>query len=252
MRIRPGLAALLLLTASVALADVTEIEEHRFTLKDGGRFSLDNINGDTVIEGVDGNEVFIKATKKAGSQEYLDGLEVQIDASDSSVQIETRHPKGNWFKWGKDGSGSVSYEVRVPRAMELDSIESVNGRVHISGVTGAVKASTVNGELDLDDLGGDARLETVNGGIEAQFDRLEGNQRVSVDAVNGTITLHLPAETSARVTAETLNGSIKAADFGLEVVKGMVGRDLQGDIGSGEARIDIDTVNGSIRLNKIK
>jgi DUF4097 and DUF4098 domain-containing protein YvlB len=52
------------------------------------------------------------------------------------------------------------------------------------------------------------------------------------------------------VEAETVNGSISADDFGLEAEKGFVGRDLSGEIGGGDARISLDTVNGSIKISK--
>jgi hypothetical protein len=48
-----------------------------------------------------------------------------------------------------------------------------------------------------------------------------------------------------------MNGGINADDFGLEVDEGgFVGKDLNGNIGSGEARVDLDTVNGGIRIRK--
>jgi DUF4097 and DUF4098 domain-containing protein YvlB len=79
---------------------------------------------------------------------------------------------------------------------------------------------------------------------------LAEGQRVTADAVNGKIVLLVPSDTSARVSAETVNGSINADDFGLEPEKGFVGRDLSGEIGGGDARISLDTVNGSIRISK--
>jgi hypothetical protein len=36
----------------------------------------------------------------------------------------------------------------------------------------------------------------------------------------------------------------------LEPEKGFVGRDLSGEIGDGAARVSLDTVNGSIRIDK--
>jgi len=62
--------------------------------------------------------------------------------------------------------------------------------------------------------------------------------------------IKLPADASARINAETVNGSIKASDFGLKVEKGYVGRELDGQIGGGDARISLDTVNGSIHITK--
>ena len=91
---------------------------------------------------------------------------------------------------------------------------------------------------------------SVNGSITAVFEELGAGQRVNADTVNGKITIYLPAEASARVVAETVNGSIDGDDFGLKAEKGFVGRDLSGEIGAGEARISLDTVNGSIRIER--
>jgi hypothetical protein len=235
-----------------AAADVSKTEEYRFEVDPGARVSLENINGSIRISGYTGSVVNVTAYKKAGKQEYLDDLEVVIDADPDYVRIETRHPerKGSWFGWGNDGGGSVSYELEVPVGVELDAIETVNGDVEIEAVEGAVKASTVNGTLDVSGLAADVNLETVNGSVNARFDRLGGGQRVNAEAVNGAITLMLPADASARIEAETVNGGIDCGDFGLKAEKGFVGRDLSGEIGAGDARISLDTVNGSIRIER--
>ena len=253
MNITHLLGAALLLVSSAVAADVKETEEFSFKVSTGARISLENINGSIEIAG-GGEEYLVEiiAYKKAGKQEYLDDLVVDIDASDDYIRIETNHPDsdGGWFKWGNDSSGSVSYVLIVPADVNLDVIETVNGDVDISDIDGNVKASTVNGSLNVSGLRADVRLETVNGSVKAAFDELRGDQRVDAEAVNGKITLMLPGGASARVEADTVNGSIDADDFGLEVEKGFVGRELSGKIGSGDARVTLDTVNGSIRINK--
>jgi DUF4097 and DUF4098 domain-containing protein YvlB len=241
------------MAASMALpADVRETEEMTFNVSPGARISLENINGDITVTGGSGGQVTVVAHKKADDQEYLDNLEIVVDADADYVRIETRHPKreGSWFSWGGDGGGSVTYELTVPDEVELDAIETVNGDVTIRSVNGPVNAGTVNGGLEVSGLVSDVSLETVNGGINATFDSIGADQRVEADAVTGKITLNLPSDTSARVTAETVNGSIDADDFGLKVEKGFVGRDCRGEIGGGDARISLNTVNGSIRLKK--
>jgi DUF4097 and DUF4098 domain-containing protein YvlB len=177
---------------------------------------------------------------------------VVTDASADYVRIETRHPKNEsgWLNWGNDGGGSVAYDLSVPADVTLDAIETVNGDVSIHAVSGTVKATTVNGGLEVGNLVADVSLETVNGEITADFETLGAGQRVDADAVNGRIELLLPADASARINAETVNGSIDADDFGLEPEKGFVGRDLSGEIGGGDARISLDTVNGSIKIRK--
>ena len=245
------ISAALLIVATSSMADVKETEEMTFEVKPGARISVENINGDIRVTG-GGERVKVLAHKKAEEQEDLDKLKVVVDASENYVRIVTRHPKqeSRWFNWGDGDSGSVSYELTVPADVVLDAIETVNGDVRIEKISGTVKAGTVNGGLEITNLVGDVHLETVNGSIEAEFDKLDGDQRVDAETVNGKIVLRVPASSSARVTAETVNGSIDADDFGLEPEKGFVGRDLSGDIGQGDARISLDTVNGSIRLNK--
>ena len=94
----------------------------------------------------------------------------------------------------------------------------------------------------------DASLSTVNGAIDAHFTKLDGRQNVKAETVNGRVAITIPKDADVEVSADTLNGGINAGDFGLETEKGFVGSDLHGDIGGGSARLNIDTVNGSIRI----
>ena len=249
-----SLSCCLILAFSSALADVTETKEYNYELEPDGRISLSNVNGDIHIAGVPGNQVHIIATKKADNQKYLDSIEIEIDAAHDFLRIETRHPDGGngWFHWGdrNNRSGSVSSDLTVPVNAQLDAVETVNGDIKVIGVKGSVNSETVNGRISLEGLEGDARLDTVNGSIDARFDVLGTGQRVSADAVNGRIVLRLPENASAQIHVETLNGGIDADDFGLKPEKGYVGRDLDGRLGDGEARINVDTVNGSVTIKR--
>lgn len=240
------------LFSMTAVAGVDETENFSFDVNAGARVSVENINGDIEVVGSSGKQVQVVAHKTAGKQEYLDELEIVVDANEDYVRIETRHPdsSGGWFNWGNDNNGSVSYELLVPSDVDLDSIETVNGDITIESVDAEVKAATVNGTIEVSGANADVNLETVNGSIKAVFDELGSGQRVKADTVNGKITIYLPAKASARVVAETVNGSIDADDFGLKVEKGFVGRDLDGEIGDGDAKVSLDAVNGSIRIKK--
>ena len=105
------------------------------------------------------------------------------------------------------------------------NISKVSGSINVEAGQQAGDVSTVNGSITIRE---DARVRDA-------------------ETVNGSIKLHPRAEAHG---VETVNGSIDADDFGLEPEKGFVGRDLNGEIGGGDARINLDTVNGSIRINK--
>lgn len=243
-----GFSIMALLASGSLIASVTEEETFSYPLSDGGSLSISNVNGSISITGGSGNTVEIVATKKADNQKDLDKIEIEISASADEIVVETE--LGDSDKWysHNSNSGSVNYEVIVPAGTMLDSVETVNGGVTISGVTGNVVAESVNGGLELKDLAGDARLSTVNGSVEAEFSRLEGQQRVKAETINGRVTIKLPENADVEIKADTLNGGINGRDFGLETEKGFVGSDLNGKIGNGSARINIDTVNGSIKI----
>jgi DUF4097 and DUF4098 domain-containing protein YvlB len=70
---------------------------------------------------------------------------------------------------------------------------------------------------------------------------------ISLSSVNGTIEVFLDG--SAEIEAETVNGRIRN-DFGIEVKKGKyVGSSMSGSIGGGGPAIEIETVNGGIRVS---
>jgi DUF4097 and DUF4098 domain-containing protein YvlB len=248
MEYRSFICAVALLASGSVFASVTEEETLTYPLDDGGRFSVSNVNGSITVKGGDGDTVEITVTKKADNQKELDEIEIEISHSASEISVETElGDSDRWYNHGS-GSGSVKYEIVVPAGTTLRSVETVNGDVTISGVSGDVHAESVNGELELSGLAGDAKLSTVNGSVDAAFIRLEGDQSVKAETVNGRVTIRLPDNADVRVSADTLNGSINGTDFELHTDKGFVGSDLNGNVGHGNARLNIDTVNGSIKI----
>ena len=247
MKFRSFVCVAALLASGGLFASVTEEESFSYTLNDGGRFSISNVNGSITITGERGDEVEIVATKKADNQKDLDTIEIEISHSDNEIVIDTELGESRgWFS--HNNSGQVTYVISVPVGTMLDSVDTVNGDVNISGVSGKVVAESVNGGLDIRDLASDAYLSTVNGSIDAEFVKLEGQQRVKAETVNGRVAVTLPADADVQVSADTMNGGINGRDFGLETDKGFVGSDLNGKIGNGSARLNIDTVNGSVKI----
>ena len=250
MQFRSFVFASALLVSGSLIADITEEETFTFKIGDGGSFGVSNVNGSITVTGGSGDSIEVLAIKTADNQEQMDEIDIVISESANEVTIETELGESDgWWSHGSN-SGQVTYKISVPSGISLDSVETVNGNVDISGVTGKVVAESVNGDLEISNLAGDVRLSTVNGGIEAGFDKLDGDQSVKAETVNGRVTLVLPDDADCEISADTLNGGINAKDFGLDADKGFVGSDLNGKIGSGSARVNIDTVNGGIKIKK--
>lgn len=232
--------------------ELTEVFSQTYPLSPTGRVSIANINGDVHINVWDQGSVKVDAVKRAYSQQRLSELTIDVTNSADSVQIKTKYPEERNYSGRdrEDGWASVEYTLTVPRRARLDGAELVNGSLDVEGVQGDVHASLVNGTVKASGLGGEVKISTVNGKIEANVAALEAAKGVQLSSVNGSIVLIVPSGASADVRASTLHGGI-SNDFGLNVEDGQfVGHSLNGQIGSGGARIRLTNVNGSIAVKR--
>jgi hypothetical protein len=231
--------------ALAAQAKVSETISQTHPFAPNGSIELSNVNGRVEITTWDKNEVSIEAVKTAPDEEYLKRIEVRIDAEPSSLKIATHYEK-KWLVWSR---GEVSYKLRVPAGVTLKKIETVNADVRISGVRGKVSAGTVNGSVRATDISSNVYLHTVNGSIQAQVDKITDGSHVELKTVNGSCEISIPADSSARVDAGTVNGHVHCA---LPVVISRSGRSsLHGTIGSGAGSLVLSSVNGGLTITKI-
>jgi DUF4097 and DUF4098 domain-containing protein YvlB len=238
--------------AHAAVADERFREEFHKTypLAATGRVSLDNINGAVKITGWDQNQVKLDAVKTADAQEKLPKIEIRVDASQDAIHIQTKYAD---CENGRhcNNPGSVEYTLMVPRNARVDEIKLVNGSLDIDQVNGEVHGTSVNGAVTGRNLGGRVELSAVNGSVTAALTaaRMKNLDAISLHSVNGRVELTVPANANADVSAQTVNGSIRT-DFDLRVIRSRYGpgAHLDGRIGTGGARIELNTVNGSIEV----
>ena len=236
-------ALLALVLAAAAHAEVTQDFHRTVPLPANGRISLSNINGGVEIAGWDRNEVQIDAVKTASDQQRLDEARIEVETSSNSVEIRTHYPDHHI----QDNAASVHYTLHVPQNARLDRIDLVNGSLNVQKVTGEIDANLVNGKLRASDLAGEADLATVNGTIDADYTSLNNVRDIKLKSVNGTINLTLPQSPNAQVSASVVNGSI-TTDFPLTVKGHLVGKSLNGTLGSGGLQIELNNVNGGIHI----
>ena len=232
--------------------ELTEMFSQTYPLSATGRVSIVNINGDVHINVWDQASVKVDAVKRARSQTGLSGVTIDVTSTADSFQVKTKYPESRNYSGrnSEDSWASVEYTLTVPRSARLDGAELVNGSLDIAGVQGDVRASLVNGTVKASGLGGEVKLSTVNGGVEANVAALETAKGVQLNSVNGSIVLIVPSGASADVRASTVHGGI-TNDFGLKVDDGQyVGHSMNGQIGSGGARIRLNNVNGSIAVKR--
>ncbi len=218
-----------------------------------GRVSVENLNGEVRIAVWDRNDVQVDAVKRAYKQERIDEAKIEVNAGAEAIRIRTEYPdwKQNFTddeRGRHNNPALVDYSITVPRKARLESIDLVNGSLEINGVEGDVKASSVNGRVVARGLLGVAKLSTVNGGLEATFANLDSARPITLNSVNGSVTVIIPSDANAIVRAGTVHGAI-SNDFGIKVHHGeYVGHELHGQIGQGGPLIKLGNVNGRILI----
>jgi len=220
----------------------------------GQRVEVRGINGNIHAEPALGNEVDVIAYKNGEHYEGPD-IQVRVVEYEGGVTICAVYPtpdgRGEECRPGTNGrttaqpGTSVDFTVRVPKGVHFVA-RTVNGLVEANSLDADTEAHTVNGNLRLC-TAGTAQGETVNGSIIASVGRI--TEPLKFSTVNGGITLEMPREASARVHADTVNGTIET-DFPPSISDLFVGKHVDVAIGLGGPDLRIATVNGTISLRR--
>ena len=223
-------------------------------------------NGRITLEGSDRDEVSVRAWKKVRGRrgvaaEFAEQVEIRAEQIGDELRIFTEHPP--------PPSGvnlTVRYAIETPREVDVN-LRTVNSKIEIGGISGAIDATTANGTIDLEGDAGpiraratngsvkakigllidDAEFSTTNGTIGAEVHRCVGSMAAST--TNGSINLTLPADFAGQLDAESQRGRVHT-DFPVPVV-GKIRNQLKGEVGGGgDAVVKLRSTNGSIRLKR--
>mgnify|MGYP000468780448 CR=1 FL=1 len=238
------------LTLSVN-ADVVDTIEKSFDVNANSELSLDNVNGKVEIISWSKQQVQVNATIKADSQEERERITIEMQQKGKEIKVKTRYKDKSFFDKNNSNSGQVTYQIMVPSDINLSSIDLVNGSLIIEDVHGDIDVELVNGSVKATGLMSDSEISSVNGSIKVVYQALASNFKdIDIETVNGSIKLTLPSDLNASIEAETSHGSIKN-DFGLQNKKSFTGNKLKGKVGTGQAEVSLESVNGSIKIKSL-
>lgn len=235
-------------------------QDYHFTkeIAAGDRVEIENISGPIEVSRASGRTAEVSITKtvhrgdgnlvKAIMEPSGSGMKVCTIYLNRDRNRNTCSGDNNNDSRGHDSFDiEMHYVVKVPAGARL-SVDNVNGTVTVTGADADARVETVNGDLRFDGVGARS-LETVNGRITATFSRASWEGSMEVQTVNGLVSLTFPADLSAEVSGETVNGGIQS-DFPITVEKGFGPKSFSGRIGAGGRRLKVETVNGAIMLKK--
>jgi hypothetical protein len=230
----------------------------RGRIERGQTLEIRGVSGDVRAELASGPEVEVRATKRARRSDP-DEVAIEVVPHDDGVTICAVYPtprrsrQPNECRPGGANSSTdnndveVSWTIRVPAGVNFEGY-SVNGDVIVLSLASDVRAGTVNGDVEVS-TSGVAEASTVNGSVRASMGRADWTGTVKFSTVNGGITVEVPGDLNADIEAGTVNGGIET-DFPITVRGRFMNRRMSGRVGNGGRTLEMESVNGSIRLRK--
>src|SRR5262249_2388766 len=247
--------AIVLLAITASAAEIEETSDRTYDVHPGAMLSLANTNGRITVHAWDQPRVRVHADKRVhgfgdAAKQAMAELKVEVTPSAGGLRVVTRHPNrdgGGLFDWmfGNNVNASVSYDITVPRSMNLD-LDNTNGAIEVNDVRGSHKIGTTNGHIALARCGGAVEAETTNGGIRAELLDVTPGKAVRLETTNGRISLVAPPSLAAEIDAANSNGSINTE---IPVTSTRMSRHaLRGTINGGGPEGRLPTTNRSIEI----
>lgn len=272
--------------AGVLALGMQQPTDTTFAVRAGSSLELDLQSGSAVVRTWDRNEMRVQASHDSGTRVRIRNGEnrVRIEAEgrggrspDRATRLEITVPRS----FGVEIEG-INVQAQVEGVRGTVNVENVQGTITVRGVTGDVDAESVSGGLTIEDVRGSVRanatnesvlLRNVTGSISAEA--VNGNitmQRIDASSVeahtvngfvhydgtihdagryaigthNGEIRIAVPERTNAALRITTMNGKVHSA-FPVRVGNMREGTTTV-TLGSGSARVELESYNGSIHL----
>jgi hypothetical protein len=213
-------------------------------------------NGSIEVESWDRLELevladkIVRARTDADAEAIARATEIDLLEAADGVRIAIIYPDK---KLTEGSSTELSLRIRVPSTTDL-SLQTTDGDIEVSDLIGHHSIASVNGSIDLMDVGGDVEVSAINGNIRGIYDFVDLSQDdVTLEAINGSISVELTPRASVEIDASATAGRV-TSEFELidqerDDYHG-VSR-LKGRLGDGGGWLELNTVNGSIRIGEV-
>ena len=180
----------------------------------------------------------------------------------SKLKIEIEYPKVLFY------NANVVLDIFIPQDYSENIImDTVSADIDISNLgINNFQCKTVSGDLrieslDLDnlilnttsgyvniiDFSGNLKADSVSGDINVGYRVFENN--VDIKTISGKVKIDLPQNAEFYLKTNTVSGEVDTK-FPITIISFNKMNQLEGTVGTGDNRIIVDTVSGSIYLNK--
>jgi DUF4097 and DUF4098 domain-containing protein YvlB len=214
-------------------------------------------------------------TTEAGVDECLSGEDIEIDVPrGATVNLKGRETRVNIFSVNKVKIENVAGDIRLNGIAQGIEATTYEGSVTVENSSGAMKLTSTNGNIvaldaEAGDIGDAFSAKTRSGLITLQqiaHQQIEAGSnsgsirftgefamggRYVFGTTNGSINLMVPVDSSCKITA-SYGGAFHSEIPLRDVINNSASqvKTLTGNLGTGEATVNLTTFSGAIRIRK--
>jgi DUF4097 and DUF4098 domain-containing protein YvlB len=181
----------------------------------------------------------------------LSGVYTDITVEGVTGEVTAESVQGEIICRG--GSGNVSLKsvegaLTLEKARGRIELNTVNDNITVTDVVGDITAESVDGDIELTNIeSSNIDITTVDGGVTYDGTIKDGGH-YSLSTHDGDVELGVPPGTNATVSVSTFDGDFEA-DFPVSVTN-TTKRRFTFTLGSGSARVEVESFDGDIHLRR--
>ena len=229
-----------------------EVVEQVYPVNPSANISIHNRDGAVLVYGSEGNEMQVRAVKKAYSAERLHQIAIDVSTKSGAVSVITKFPPQP--KWALfDRSGTVDYTIVVPATATISALDLNAGEVLLDAMRGReVRARLSDGRIFARNCFTNLDLAMSRGTLTLSYDWWDERQFSAKGNVSqGNTWVFLPSGSAFHLLAHAAHGKI-ANDFNdVAVSANASAKEMNIDQvvnGGGQARIEIRVEKGNIKI----
>ncbi|HLC07109.1 MAG TPA: DUF4097 family beta strand repeat-containing protein [Candidatus Babeliales bacterium] len=198
--------------------------------------AINNTNGSITIKTGPQKLLVVKTTMRSKKQTDLDNMEILFDSSKNNhLAIRTQYN-------GKKITGSVEYELIIPKSLDVsltltgngnafikdvhgiidvvanDTITITNtkklvsaqtlkkGSIYITNSLGPVEARSHYGDIHGENIADSFYAHSTTGKVNIAYKKLPSTSSINLKTTSGNIMLALPTDTNAEIRGHTTHG----------------------------------------------
>ncbi len=215
----------LVVAAPAAAQTVTENVDRTLSLQPGGTLRLKTFSGRVRITGGAGDQVVIKAVRRA-KQDRLDDIKLEITQNGNTIEVDANH---RLVERHNDNVVETDFEIQVPARTRLD-IKTFSAPVTVIGV---------NADQEIDGFSSSITVESSEW----------NDHNLDINTFSGGVRLRLPAGARGSIDFNTFSGSFES-DLPV-TLDNSSRRNFRGSLnGGGSGGFKLKTFSGDVQIRK--